>query len=268
MGRETVFDAGVGEVARQTGSASDLISRHGVASDGEALIQAVQLSNPAQLDTARRLELNLAETQRLDREEVARVAGIEVGEVRDCVVRGVDSVVYTAVDRRGTLYHGTFDLSRPEQSHVSERSAFADSPLGQLLQERAEGAESAEQLAQKALLDSREAEIARRERDLKEQQARFEAKVAAAAEGGSSDAQQGEGSGEGGDGQGEQPPAVERPSFMRPEYDDADAKAAAEYAKALNDEQKAGLVAYERATKNRKTVLEAAGAEWSESPAT
>lgn len=254
MGREAVFDAAVGEVERTRSGPGGVLSRHGVAGDAEQLIAAVRASNPEALQTASAQNENEVETERLDLAEVREVAGAQIADAK---VRGRESVVYSAYDRRGVIYKGTYELSRPSETHVSERSAFAESEIGQALADQDDAILRAEESGRQAALDQREADLARRERDLRLREESLN-------ESGSHlvDPQTGlpvtapagaDGTGDGAN--------VERPAFLPADYDEQGAQDAAAYAKVLADEEKPALVAYERATKNRKTVLDALGAD-------
>src|SRR4051812_44397576 len=142
MPREETFTP-FGQESRGLGASgeairpSEVIDRWGVGGNAETLIQAVREHNPSEITGASAKPVRTGMTAQFRRAlqgdpetgegvgewpqgvDVSEVAG-EGATVRDVAVRGIDDVVYVAEDSGGVLYKGTFKLSDPEGTHVSQ----------------------------------------------------------------------------------------------------------------------------------------------------
>jgi hypothetical protein len=277
MPREVVYDAVDGEVSRSAGRPSDVLDRYGTGGNAEMLIQAVRTHNPRELQAALRKRVNVEATRELTKDDVAEATGVPVDAIHDCKVRGVDSVTYTAADGQGVLYNGTYKLDDPEGTHVSQAEVLTadDSPVKDMIEARQGPPPSADD-PRREELDAKERALAKRERELAEaehalatqkqevEQAAADA-GAATSEASETPVAPSEPGAEGADTSASQPSAdggeqssgaetVARPDFLPENYDELDVKEAAKAVEALPDEQREQAIAYERATKGRKTI--------------
>jgi hypothetical protein len=253
MPREVVFDP-FGEKSRGLGVSgeaiqpSEVLERFGVGGNAETLIQAVREHNPPEIQGASakrphaRLD-ELAKKHLADPDENEFPQGVNLQEIvgegaviHDVGVRGTGSVVYVAADGLGVLYKGTFELSDPEGTHVSQAEVLSreTSASSQIIGPR-RMARSANLEAEQAALDARERAIARREQALAEAEREQMERLASS------------------DDEGQK---AERPAALPEDYDSLDVAAAKNAIANLPDPQdRAAALEYERQTKNRSTVL-------------
>lgn len=279
MPREVVFTP-YGEQSRGLGVSgeaiqpSEVLARHGVGGNAEILIQAVRDHNPQRLVAARAKRQNFELTEKLRRGEleyagsskltgvvdVAAIAG-EGAAVQAVTVRGAESVCYAATDSQGTLYHGTFDLSDPAGTHISQAELLAQegsvaAPMVQA--RRALAGPLAE--AEKREIAAREKAVAERERALMEAEQKLAqerislSEQAAQQDVSAIELQQGTRQAPAPAEQESSGSAPEKPAALPAGYDELDAADAAKAVNALEGDEKEQAIAYERATKGRKTV--------------
>lgn len=259
-----------GEVSRGLGvtgeaiSPSEVLARHGVGGNAEVLIAAVREHNPPELQAASSKRINGDLHERLKRGELeypsnSKASGVvdvdaiagEGANVMDVAVRGVDSVVYVATDSQGTLYKGTFRLSDPEGTHVSQAELLAKegSVAAPIVNSRREWAKAQADAAdaasaRSAELDAREKALAKRERAIMDAEAATaDAPVDTSTDTSTEAAATGDAPANG-------PSTVGLPA----NYDELSVEAAAAAVEALPSDQREAAVSYERSHKGRKRI--------------